>query len=643
MIIGIILRNFKTYNGINYIPLSNGEKFCGLIGQNGIGKSSILEALDCFFNNKDWNQNIDSNKSGIDISYITPIFLIEKTKLKINNDLAEKLSNEIWNFVTDTTTHTIRKKIIDKINISISQIKPEYTKENYFLLPLGENIDRDFTINVYSSILQSLHEKIEGEDDDVYQNKVRELFKPLMSEVKDLYDYIYIPKDIEPNNLVQLETKEIQRLMGEKLEDVIGAILPRTKIGDISTGLKAFIDELSGKLVGYKFKVPSSNQPNLKPVKIYSLIIEEFFSLRELHKEVDGGKDLPLRQLSSGEKQQAILSLVHSIIHSYRVDSSNIILAVDEPEASLHISACFDQFEKLYNVSNLCGQVIFSSHWYGFIPAMNSGIITNIAKKDNAHEPLLFNISKYREEIKHNAADYQQTHHHDLPMDIMLKSNNDFIQSIISSIIKEEPYNWLICEGSSDKIYFDEYFKDEIEFKKLRIIPVGNAKEVKKTYNHLKVSFEELGTKINGKVILITDTDTNLLEFDTSTVRNLICKRIVNDIGSKTTKLVEIKSNPKNPKTDIEDVLNGKLFHKTLLEFKNDYFDLLTFINDEDVVKETPSYIALDLKPTDYQLLDRFFNTNDNKFDFSKAYIKNLKEGTYEIPNWISEIKSYFN
>ena len=58
MIIGTILRNFKTYNGINYIPVSHGPNFCGLVGNNGIGKSSVLEALDSFFNAKTWNYNI---------------------------------------------------------------------------------------------------------------------------------------------------------------------------------------------------------------------------------------------------------------------------------------------------------------------------------------------------------------------------------------------------------------------------------------------------------------------------------------------------------------------------------------------------------------------------------------------------------
>ena len=50
MILGIILRNFKIYKSISYIPISNGNRFCGLIGKNGIGKSSILEALDYYFN-----------------------------------------------------------------------------------------------------------------------------------------------------------------------------------------------------------------------------------------------------------------------------------------------------------------------------------------------------------------------------------------------------------------------------------------------------------------------------------------------------------------------------------------------------------------------------------------------------------------
>lgn len=58
MIVGTFIRNVKTYSGINYIPLSYGQSFCGLLGNNGIGKSSVLEALDSIFNKKSWNYNI---------------------------------------------------------------------------------------------------------------------------------------------------------------------------------------------------------------------------------------------------------------------------------------------------------------------------------------------------------------------------------------------------------------------------------------------------------------------------------------------------------------------------------------------------------------------------------------------------------
>lgn len=104
----------------------------------------------------------------------------------------------------------------------------------------------------------------------------------------------------------------------------------------------------------------------------------------------------------------------------------------------------------------------------------------------------------------------------------MLKSSNDFIQSILSSIITEIPYNWLICEGSSEQFYFKYYFNDEIQNNRLRVVPVGGAKEIKKIYNHLAISYDELKEKIKGIVILLMDTDEQLLEFETKIIQSYI-------------------------------------------------------------------------------------------------------------------------
>lgn len=474
-----------------------------------------------------------------------------------------------------------------------------------------------------------------------YEYLAQNFLIPLKNYIKESYNYIYIPKDIEPERITRFETLEIQTLLGEKLENIVAKFITQKQIQEISNGLKGFINTLSDSLPSYKFRAASSNQPNLKPSIIYSLIIRDFFSIRELHKEgVDSSeKDLSIKLLSSGEKQQAILSLIHNIIANYRDDSSSLILAIDEPESSLHISACYEQFEKLYQISRKCSQVLFTSHWYGFIPSMASGNIINIVFHSDKHQCLMFDISRYREEIKIKEKEYRSEHRYGLPLDIMLKSSNDFIQSILSSIIAEIPYNWLICEGSSEQFYFNYYFDDEIQNNRLRIVPVGGAKEIKKIYNHLAVSYDELKEKIRGTVILLMDTDEQLLEFETKDYPKLHCYRIINKTGDKTTDLVQVSSNPKAPKTEIEDILNGNIFNETLNEFKSEYPELLDFVNNQEK-PQIPSYFAMDLTPSQNDKMTHFFDDKpENKVRFAQKYIDNAKILETSIPSWVTFLK----
>ena len=75
---------------------------------------------------------------------------------------------------------------------------------------------------------------------------------------------------------MQFETKEIQTLLGTKLENIVGKFLTKDNIQEISRGLKQFIKELSDKLPNYTFRAPTTYQPNLKADRIYSLIIQDF-------------------------------------------------------------------------------------------------------------------------------------------------------------------------------------------------------------------------------------------------------------------------------------------------------------------------------------------------------------------------------
>ena len=342
--------------------------------------------------------------------------------------------------------------------------------------------------------------------------------------------------------------------------------------------------------------------------------------------------------LSSGEKQKAIIEIAYHFLKSYRKDTQKIILAIDEPESSLHMSACYDQFSKLYEISLLCRQLLFTTHWYGFIPTIEDGGVSVISKKDGGHLFDLVSVSSYRESVKQTI----RTSKGKLPYDIRLKSINDFVQSVVTSILTNEPYNWLICEGTSEKIYFEKYFADIKKEKKLRIIPVGGATEIKRIYNNLQVAYEDFRKDIQGKVILISDTDTELVSYPTKDdFKNLICYRIVNVEKDKKTLLVKIDSNPVSPKTEIEDALNGKLFYETLLEFKADFLELDNVLKDIVNPLEEASYFSLDLSPSKQKILENFFDTGNNKFDFAKKYSSKIND-TYKIPDWIDDIKKLY-
>ena len=154
--------------------------------------------------------------------------------------------------------------------------------------------------------------------------------------------------------------------------------------------------------------------------------------------------------------------------------------------------------------------------------------------------------------------------------------------------------------------------------------------------------FSEVGSIIKGNVILIVVTDSQLVEFDTKDIRHLYCKRLINVDDSHSTQLVNIKANPKNPKTEIEDVLNGKVFYNTLKSFVERYPDFLSFV-DNTTKEEIPSYFALDLKPSDQKKLDAFFNAEvENKVAFANKYVENCSE-TDAIPSWVDDIKGMLN
>ncbi len=636
MIVSLFIRNYKVYQNINYIPISNSEKFCTLLGDNGVGKSSVLEALDSFFNGKAWNLNIIVRQRGTSTRnpYIAPVILIKKEGYNGDTILLEQLSQYLWSVDVDQINSSNRAHF-DKFKDDRESLSSKINADDYYLVSVGLENDHKFNTAIFTK--DKIKEFAFG-NLAMSDNELEENLSKIYESIKNNIDYIYIPREIDPESFTLLERREIQVLMGEKLSEVLSRVIPQARIDEINVGLRNFIESVSAELGEYSYRTPTQRQQNLRKNDLYSLIINAFFNIRKLHKQHDDDW-LELSSLSSGEKQKAITEVAYSFLDNHPESGKKIVFCIDEPESSLHLSACYDQFARLYQMSTKCLQGIFATHWYGFLPVIPNGYVNVISKNNGEHLYDTIDLSNYREEIRRQSSQTRGS----LPIDIRLKSVNDFVQSIVSSVLKEEPYNWLICEGSSEKIYFEKYFSDLIRENKLRIIPVGGAKEVKKIYERLISPFEEYNNQINGKVYCLLDTDAQLLTFPTRNHPKIMCKRLLNNLTSRQTTLVDVSSGMVSPATEIENCLDSKTYYNTLLFFKVNGISSLDFLDEELSFNEVDnSHFAFDFRPSEKTFIDSFFDEENHKYEFAIKYSELLPED-YIIPSWLEEIKTFFS
>lgn len=646
MIISLFLRHFKIYKGINYIPLSEGENFASIIGENGCGKSSVLEALDHLFNKRnstEWSINNEAKSEGIsgdNFPFLAPLFLIKKEKLKnitkVEQELfvkATKLSNFLWN-----TTYKTKGKFFEDFYKHRDSLKKLYSENEYYIILIGRKFnDNGIYFSSFHKQLTFINEK---PNEEYPEEELQKYFKGFYDYIVSHYSYIYIPVETDVHTYTKLETQDMQKLMDRNIQkEIEKAIKPET-IKQINRDLSEFVKGIEKVLEIYHYK--GHYKDNLTMPDLVSKIIEAYFSIKILNKRVDNSKSIPVSELSSGEKRKALIDVAYSFLVKNSDRENNIILAIDEPEASLHISNCFEQFDKLFKISKDNHQIIVSTHWYGYLPITANGTATAIKKSSkNEITTSFLNLYNYRENIIHTKKLLKGP----LPIDYNIKSYNDLVQSIIHSILNENSYNWIICEGQSEKIYFEYYFKKEIENNKLRLLPVGGFKEVHKIYNYLSTPIKDPDYNIKGKVLCLVDTDAQRIQVDLYVKdKNLLFDRLILK-GDNSSILVEVNDNLTSPPTEIEDCLNPYIFWQTLLEFTEKYKNLERILLSKEIqVSEKYSANFLDLTRTEQKVIKDFFDDNEgyNKLLFAKKYIEIADSKFFAKQNtldWIDEIK----
>lgn len=75
--------------------------------------------------------------------------------------------------------------------------------------------------------------------------------------------------------------------------------------------------------------------------------------------------------------------------------------------------------------------------------------------------------------------------------------------------MRADKTNWIICEGSDDKLYLEYYLRD---IRNLKIFAVGGCRNVAKLYKYLMITFSEKDEikSLGSKVLCLVDTDDEL-------------------------------------------------------------------------------------------------------------------------------------
>ena len=559
MILGAILRNYKCYSGIHYIPFyENKEQNLNvIIGDNGVGKSTILEALNSLFNEgTSWIVNSEASNND---SSVGAVFLINKNKCDSLLDVKEKeiislISNAFWTL--DISSNSIYARYYSTF---FKQRELVYSKKDeYYLIVIGKGYNNHvFTfLSFEAHILEALKTLSKKPTDSFVLN--------IIDKVISIFSYLYIPVETTISDFLRLETVGMQVLADKDLKAAISQALTERRIKRttnknrkktvsvieiINEKLEDYINQVQSEIQkidkSYDFNPEYRQSKKLTPNHIADVIIDAYYTKRNLKKNKK-----PISTLSSGEKRRALIDIIYVFLNNNKIDR-NLILAIDEPESSLHISKCYDQFRKIQEIAIKCRQQFFiTTHWYGSLPILKTG---NLLHVQNDQKLTLFNLENcFEDRRKH-------------PEDINLKSFFDLAASIISAY-RNNKCHWLLVEGSEDKKYLNYYLEND----NIQIIPLSGCANVKKVYEYLFTpisnSKQEIPDCKEPKILCLVDTDSLNTPINVASTTKNKQLQIKRWSENTLTHQIELKTieDPNITQTEIEEILEPALFYKAL-------------------------------------------------------------------------------
>ena len=369
------LKNFRSYSQETEIDVSDLNV---IIGKNDVGKSSILEALDIFFNGKPDKNDlcIENDNSRIEITCIfsdfpeqlilddtNPTSLSDEYLLNSENKLEIKKSFPISASGSVSEESVIICDYPDNENLSDLLSKKRTTLQLQFD-ELGINpdgVNRNKSKELRNAIRNHFYEegqitthqaeiKIDGRlDNEDNRKKIWTNLKKYLP----LYSLFFVDKQLNDQD------SDIQ----DPMKEIIKEVLKRDNITPLLEQLKEAVQEASTDLADDTITKLNDLDPELAETLRSNFPKEPTWnSIFKLTLEDDRG--VPLNKRGSGMRRLVLLSFFRAQVENRRTaNAPNIIYALEEPETSQHPDfqlMIVNALKELSETDN--AQVFFTTH-----------------------------------------------------------------------------------------------------------------------------------------------------------------------------------------------------------------------------------------------------------------------------------------
>ncbi len=363
-IVSLTLENFRSYKDPVTISFND---LTVLIGKNDIGKSSVLEALDIFFDNK----KIDS-----DDVYIIARQNGESAKLTV---IFKNIPNEL-DIDSGGKTKLNEEYLLDKDGLL--KIKKDYSSlskpKTYILChhPSNENANDLFYLNITQLQKRVKELGVEGDFKANTKNEIRKAIWNSLGDsielqhteletgkdgVKDIWEKLtpHFPLFalFQADRKNDEKDKEIQDPLKVAAEQALKKHL--IKLNEIKQEVEKEIEEIANltidKLKEMNAEVAEQLKPHFAPELKWA----------DLFKPTLTSDDIPMNKRGSGVRRLLLINFFRAEAARKRVEKNvpNIIYAIEEPETSQHPDWQKKLMEALQTLANdETAQIITTTH-----------------------------------------------------------------------------------------------------------------------------------------------------------------------------------------------------------------------------------------------------------------------------------------